>query len=102
MSETITSVKEILKASLAFLHTLQPIHGRLDLAIAPVMVNEKKIWLKTPAGKSIAVDFKKVADNLLESIKRGSIYGLDDAVEEVEVWAAKLDEESRRRSLVVT
>ena len=59
--------------------------------------NQSKIWLRTRSGKPMAEKLENVATNALNQFESGSL----DVNELLEV-AKEIDEESQRRSMVVT
>ncbi len=60
--------------------------------------NQSKIWLRTRSGKPMAEKMETVAVNALKQIEAGSLENFDDLFE----VAKEIDEESQRRSMVVT
>ena len=76
---------------------------RLQLARNTLLENERKIWLRTKAGREMLDAFGEAASRLAEVAGSGSGPGeIEAALEEVELHAAKIYEEIRRRSMVVT
>jgi hypothetical protein len=59
--------------------------------------NQTKIWLRTRSGKPMAEKMETTAANAFNQLESGSL----DAKELLEV-AKEIDEESQRRSMVVT
>jgi hypothetical protein len=72
--------------------------------------NERRIWLRTRDGREILERFNRAASRLLEAsnrlienpMDRSMVGEFESALLEVEECARRLDEESRRRSMVVT
>lgn len=103
MPETMTGVRESLQASLQALKEQDPkLAARLEAVVGTVQVNEKKIWLKTLLGASLTADFSKAAAELVVAVAAGKLDLAASSVTECESLAVKLDEESRKRSFVVT
>ncbi|HUV33548.1 MAG TPA: hypothetical protein VMW22_01360 [Candidatus Desulfaltia sp.] len=76
---------------------------RLQKVTNTVEENKTKIWLRTRAGKEMVEAIQRAAEELLGVLGSGS--GKDEvltALAALEAQAARVDEESRRRSMVVT
>jgi hypothetical protein len=76
---------------------------RLQKVANTLEENKTKIWLRTRAGKEMVDAIQRTASELLSVLVSGS--GKDEALtalEALEAQAARIDEESRRRSMVVT
>lgn len=76
---------------------------RLQKVTNTVEENKTKIWLRTRAGKEMVEAIQRAAEELLGVL--GSCSGKDEALTALaalEAQAARVDEESRRRSMVVT
>ncbi|MFH0850821.1 MAG: hypothetical protein V1924_07780 [Candidatus Bathyarchaeota archaeon] len=76
---------------------------RLQKVANTVEENKTKIWLRTRAGKEMVEAIQRAAEELLGVLGSGS--GKDEAhtaLVALEAQAARVDEESRRRSMVVT
>jgi ribosomal protein L12E/L44/L45/RPP1/RPP2 len=76
---------------------------RLQKVANTVEENRTKIWLRTRAGKEMVEAIQRAAEELLGVLGSGS--GKSEALsalEALEAQAARVDEESRRRSMVVT
>jgi general stress protein 26 len=68
-----------------------------------VVQNEKKIWLKTSVGKAMVSDLKSSSVTLLEVVEQfKDAVELEAALANVESQTRKIEEETRRRSMVVT
>jgi hypothetical protein len=77
--------------------------ARAQSACNIVVQNEKKIWLKTSVGKTIVSDLKSSSVTLLEVIEKfKDAAELESALANVESQTRKIEEETRRRSMVVT
>lgn len=79
----------------------------IQFARDALVKNEKKIWLKTKKGKKMLVEMGVAADGLLRSIVKlkeenyNSPQDFIDAFEKVESACIRLEEELRKRSMVV-
>ena len=67
---------------------------RLEAARKIISQNRKKIWLRTKAGKPMAEKTESITGKLASE--------MESALDELEAQVAKIQEESRRRSMVVT
>ena len=68
-----------------------------------VVQNEKKIWLKTSVGKTMVSDLNSSSVTLLEVVEQfKDEVELEAALANVESQTRKIEEEIRRRSMVVT
>jgi hypothetical protein len=118
MGERIVSTKENLQRTLDLVTKSSKIpeseaieiKRRIQIAINAVIQNERKIWLRTRDGKEMIEEFRGASSRIAreaENIQTAEARGLDltnlyAALNEVESCAKKLEEESRRRSMVVT
>jgi hypothetical protein len=76
---------------------------RVKWASKVVGQNLDKIWLRTKVGKPIAEAMQEAAEDALRKLEAGvSHEEVRAAMEAVEAKAKEIDEESRRRSMVVT
>ena len=76
---------------------------RLQKVANTMEENKTKIWLRTRAGKEMVEAIQRAAEELLGVLDSGS--GKDEALAALavmETQASRIDEESRRRSMVVT
>ena len=62
--------------------------------------NQAKIWLRTRSGKPMAEKMETTATNLLKLFEEGN--DISGMLNELETVAKEIDEESQRRSMVVT
>ena len=62
--------------------------------------NQTKIWLRTRSGKPIAEKMETTADDVLKLLEKGN--DITEMLNELESVAKEIDEESQRRSMVVT
>jgi hypothetical protein len=77
--------------------------ARAQLIYNIVVQNEKKIWLKTSVGKAIVSDLNSSSVTLLEVVEQfKDEVELEAALANVESQTRKIEEEIRRRSMVVT
>jgi hypothetical protein len=67
-----------------------------------VIENESKIWLRTKVGEPMLRELQDAVDNAHKLLEGECAQEFEAALRMVEVKAAKIDEESRRRSMVVT
>ena len=104
MSARIPVIKERLSSIRAKLDTYSSAGYRLRLdKVSNIIVeNESKIWLRTKIGepllKELQDSLEKASDNLCE----GASTNFEILLKDIEVKASKIDEESRRRDMVVT
>ncbi|UCD44934.1 MAG: hypothetical protein JSV27_00010 [Candidatus Bathyarchaeota archaeon] len=75
---------------------------RLQLAMNVLLENERKIWLRTKAGREMLGALGVAASRLAEIAGDGSPEEIEAALKEVELHAGEIREEIRRRSMVVT
>jgi len=98
---TLERVIEALKGSSnASESELRDILTRLQAARNTLVQNERKIWLRTKAGKEMLSDYGEASQKLLGVVESGS--GLEEALTEVEAQAKRISDEIRKRSMVVT
>jgi hypothetical protein len=64
--------------------------------------NEKKIWLKTKIGRKILTDLSEAINKLKETIVGNDKNNIISALSVVEAHVNNIEEESRKRSMVVT
>lgn len=68
-----------------------------------VAQNQTKIWLRTRSGKPMAEALITVANNSLKKIKReGTPEEISIWINQIESKIKEIDEESQRRSMIVT
>lgn len=121
MGESLNFAKDVLKRTLELLREvpagaapedeMRDIQIRIQIAQNALIQNERKIWLRTQAGKEMIGDFGVASTKLLGTVERlqradapdpGLLKDLKAALGEVELHARRLNEETRRRSMVVT
>ena len=113
MGESLNNAKQALNKTIETIGTtgqhgipdseLRDLLTRLQLARNALVQNERKIWLRTKIGKEMLVEFSETSARLLGVVESGS--GLEEIKEvlaDVELQAKRLNEESRKRSMVVT
>jgi hypothetical protein len=103
MSQPMKSAKETLDAITAQGGLPEEQGGRVKWASKVVGQNLNKIWLRTKVGKPMAESMQETAEDALRKLEAGaSQEEVRAAVDAVEARAKEIDEESRRRSMVVT
>lgn len=109
MGETATGVREIIDESLDLLKgqnhetDSQRLVPRLESVHSVLIRNEKKIWLRTKKGRGMLADVSEAAERLMKSLASSSeLEAVDAALSDVETLARAIEEESRKRSMVVT
>jgi hypothetical protein len=77
---------------------------RLSKVVNIISENESKIWLRTRVGEPMLKTIQESVDNAFRVLENGNSATelFEVALREVERNAANIDEESRRRSMVVT
>lgn len=76
---------------------------RLQISMNVLLENERKIWLRTKAGREMLGALGGAASRLAEVAGSGSGLGeIEAALKDVEFRAGEIREEIRRRSMVVT
>ena len=111
MSTRIPAVKEKLAQIKSMLALVKGNEGyaaglqiRLSKVTNVVTENESKIWLRTRVGEPMLKELQVAIDDAYKVLEGGgsALESFEVALKEVERKAAKIDEESRRRSMVVT
>ncbi len=113
MGESLNKAKDDLGRALDTLRAMEsgsfPEDGLRDLATRiqfarnALVQNEKKIWLRTKMGKEMLSGFGDASSKLLDALDSGSsLEEIEAALAEVELQAERVNEETRRRSMVVT
>ena len=103
MSQPMESAKEKLNALAAQGGLPEEQRERVKWAAKVVGQNLNKIWLRTKVGRPMAESMQEAAEDALRKLEAGA--GQEEvraAVDAVEAKAKEIDEESRRRSMVVT
>jgi len=112
MSEELISVKEYLGKAKDLLKDIgqsfigdetEELSTKIQDAINTLGQNEKKIWLRTKKGREMLGELEAASMNLCEVIEAGlNLEEILVAVADVEQRIRKLNEEVRKRSMVVT
>ncbi len=109
MAVNATGVREVLDDSLSLLKgrddgtDSQNLMSRLESVRSLLIRNEKKIWLRTKKGRGMLADVSEAAERLLASLaSSGELDAVVAALGDVERLARAIEEESRKRSMVVT
>jgi hypothetical protein len=77
--------------------------SRLESVRSVLIRNEKKIWLRTKKGRGVLTDVSEAAERLMKSLaSAGELDIVDAALGDVETLAWAVEEESRKRNMVVT
>ena len=109
MAVTAAGVREIIDNSLDLLKEQddgtdsQRLMSRLESVSSVLIRNEKKIWLRTKKGRGMLADVSEAAERLRGALaSSGELDPVDAALGDVEILARAIEEESRKRSMVVT
>ena len=109
MAVTATGVREIIDKSLDLLKgqnygtDSQNLMSRLESVRRVLIRNEKKIWLRTKKGRGMIADVSEAALSLKKSLASpGELDAVEAALSDVEALARAIEEESRKRNMVVT
>lgn len=113
MGESLSKAKEALGKALDTLQAedyksvsegeLNDLAIRIQFARNALVQNERKIWLRTKAGKEILGGFGEAAERLLDHVESNSgLEEIETALADVELHAKRINEETRRREMVVT
>jgi hypothetical protein len=93
---------EIIKNNTAYSRDVE-VHKKLQLANKIITQNQKKIWLRAKTGKPMAEALLSTSKRLKELLQNSAEHSdILQIIQELEVQTKKLNEESRRRSMVVT
>jgi hypothetical protein len=106
---TVTGVREVIDDSLDLVKgqndgiDSQRQLSRLESVRSVLIRNEKKIWLRTKKGRGILADVREAAERLRRALgSPGEQDAVDAALGDVETLARAIEEESRKRNMVVT
>ncbi len=109
MGETATGVREIIDDSLDLLkgqnHGIDSrrLMSRLESVRRVLIRNEKKIWLRTKKGRGVIAEVSEAAERLMKSLaSSGELDAVEAALSDVETLARAIEEETRKRNMVVT
>ena len=103
MSQPMKTAKETLEAAAGHGGLPEEQAERVRQASRVVAQNLNKIWLRTKVGKPTAESMHEAATEILKTLEAGA--GMEEvkaAVDAAEEKAKEIEEESRRRSMVVT
>jgi hypothetical protein len=108
----LTSIKETLNAVITKLNEVEMIQKeekrrlltRIQKIANTATENERKIWLRTKIGTPMVQRFQDATDKLLSvfDVETPKLDDITAAMNDVEVNANRIGEESRRRNMVVT
>ncbi len=109
MAVTAAGVREIIDEFLDLLKTRgveadsPGLVSRLESIRSVLIRNEKKIWLRTKKGRGMIAEVSEAAERLRGALaSSGELDAVDAALGDVEILARAIEEESRKRSMVVT
>lgn len=111
MSTRLPAVKEKLTKIKSLLGVMKGNEGyanSLKIRVAKVTnivtENESTIWLRTKIGEPMLKDLQEALDDAIRSLENegSTLKSFEEKIKEVERKATRIDEESRRRNMVVT
>ncbi len=109
MAVNAPSVREVIDECLDLLKNRgveansQGLVSKLESVRSVLIRNEKKIWLRTKKGRGMLADVSEAADRLKKSLaSSGEPHAVEAALSNVETLARAIEEESRKRNMVVT
>ncbi len=109
MAVTAAGVREIIDESLDILKNRgveadsPGLLSRVESVRSVLIRNEKKIWLRTKKGRGMLADVSEAAERLMKSLASSvELDAVDVALGDVETLARAIEEESRKRNMVVT
>jgi len=112
MAETIFGVRGVVEEALDLMKDsiegiekseLREIVSRVESVRAALIRNEKKIWLRTKKGREMLSETSAATGRLRDVLDKPIDLGeLEASLAEVESHARAIDEETRKRSMVVT
>jgi hypothetical protein len=77
--------------------------SRLESVRSALIRNEKKIWLRAKKGRGMLADVSEAAERLKAALTSpGELDAVDAALGDVERLTRAIEEESRKRNMVVT
>jgi hypothetical protein len=101
MKEAKETVEKIIKQIEIGSHlSKENLIAQLRNILKRVTQNETKIWLRTRSGKPMAEKLKEAALETLNQV--GNASRIEEAIKTLEDIAKEIDDESQRRSMVVT
>ena len=109
MAVSVTDVREIIDESLDLLKKrndeadFQGLESNVESVRRVLIRNEKKIWLRTKKGRVMLAEVSEAAERLRGAFaSSGDLGTIEAALSDVEALARAIEEESRKRSMVVT
>ena len=109
MAVCVTDVREVIDESLNLMKKrndeadLQGLASNVESVRRVLIRNEKKIWLRTKKGRGMLVEVNEAAERLRGALaSSGDLDTAEAALSDVEALARAIEEESRKRSMVVT
>jgi hypothetical protein len=113
MKDSMDELKSTFKATMETLKTsqaegapskrLEGFLSRIRRAESVLIQNQKKIWLKTKKGREALTNLCVAAERLMEIIESaGGVDETEAALKALELQAKNIEDEIRRRSMVVT
>lgn len=113
LGESLNSAKETLGRTVDVLKSgygnnlpgeeLKDLVTRIQFARDALVQNEKKIWLRTKKGRELLGEYSAASVKLCDVIESGAdLNEIMAAIDDVEQQAKNLNEEIRKRSMVVT
>jgi len=108
LAVSVADVREIIDESITLFknqgaETEYPVQlSKLESVRSVLIRNEKKIWLRTKKGRGMLAEVSEAADRLKEAFASGDIDVVKGALVEVEALVKAIEDESRKRSMVVT
>ena len=112
MAESIGGVRDFVEETLASLKDgiegaensdIKGLIARLESVRATIVRNEKKIWLRTKKGRDMLSEANKAAGRMRSALDPPfNFEDLRRTLDKVEAHARAIDEETRKRSMVVT
>ena len=109
MAVTVAGVREIIDEFLDLLKgqnygtDSQRLVSRLESVRSVLIRDEKKLWLRTKKGRGMLADVSEAAERLRGALaSSGERDTVDATFIEVEALVKAIEEESRKRSMVVT
>jgi len=109
LTVSVTDVREIMDESIALLKNrgaeteIKGLLSKLESVRNILIRNEKKIWLRTKKGRVMLAEVNEAAERFREAFASSDeLETVDTALNDVEKLAWAIEEESRKRNMVVT
>jgi hypothetical protein len=109
LAVNVSDVREIIDESLELLKKRlndadsQGLVYKLESVRSVLIRKEKKIWLRTKKGREMVAEISEAADRLKRALaSSGEWDNVDGTLGEVEILTRAIEEESRKRNMVVT